>query len=536
VQLHGKNRLLSDFASDLGKALQNQRIFRRDKKVFIIDENGVSLVPVTEEMFRTWVEQFVVCYRKRTKEDDGDGPRVIEQSQTMTKSEAAGVLSAPQFVSKLKEISRFNPVRMPFRGHFGDVELLNVGYDCESRVYTAHNAPKINESMSLESAREIVDRLLNEFPWADCGRSRSVAVAAMVSVYALGILPEKSLRPCFIYLANIEGSGKSTLVKLATVPVLGYSPATVLPKEDEEMNKLLSSQLFEGKPVLCFDNVKAHLSSPCLEGFLTAPDWNGRILGSQATFSLNNNVTVFVTRNGCTVSPDMRRRSLFCELHSEEEKTENRIFQKKLEVSVLLEPQLRSSILSALWTFVKEWIAADEPHPSRGSSSFCDWAEQIGGVVENAGYGCPLDSAEIEAAADVDGNDMRSLVKSIVGNHMSKSVDFNKIVLIAQTEGLFEGLIIGMQNPMKESSCKAALGKLLKRYDRRKLGDYRFSVIGAGHSRKYEVTRVNAQALNSTSKSAGVIPPIPPRRKPHLAEGNADCSLTAIATTLPDNT
>jgi hypothetical protein len=119
---------------------------------------------------------------------------------------------------------------------------------------------------------------------------------------------------------------------------------------------------------------------------------------------------------------------------------------------------------------------------------------------------------------------------------MSKSVDFNKIVLIAQTEGLFEGLIIGMQNPMKESSCKAALGKLLKRYDRRKLGDYRFSVLGAGHSRKYEVTRVNAQALNSTSKSAGVIPPIPPRRKPHLAEGNADCSLTAIATTLPDNT
>ena len=97
---------------------------------------------------------------------------------------------------------------------------------------------------------------------------------------------------------------------------------------------------------------------------------------------------MFVTGNGCTVSPDMRRRTLFVELFMENERAEDRKFQRELDEAALL--NMRSAILSALWAFVREWNAAGRPKPSRTHSSFPQWAEIIGGIVEFAGYCCPL--------------------------------------------------------------------------------------------------------------------------------------------------
>lgn len=112
----------------------------------------------------------------------------------------------------------------------------------------------------------------------------ATGISAMISVYAIGVLPPKSIRACFLYLANAEGAGKTLLVKLATVPVAGFAPNSVLPKDEDEMRKCLLSAVMEAKPVLCFDNFKGHLASESLEGFLTSQDWTGRILGGQSTF------------------------------------------------------------------------------------------------------------------------------------------------------------------------------------------------------------------------------------------------------------
>ena len=47
--------------------------------------------------------------------------------------------------------------------------------------------------------------------------------------------------------------------------------------------------------------------------------------------ALENLMTVFVTGNGCTVSPDMRRRSLFVKLFMEDECAEDRKFKRVLD-------------------------------------------------------------------------------------------------------------------------------------------------------------------------------------------------------------
>src|SRR5207247_8311503 len=156
-------------------------------------------------------------------------------------------------------------------------------------------------------------------------------------------------------------------------------------------------------------NCKKHLDSSYLEAFVTAVQWNGRILGVSKSFCGENNVTVFVTGNGCTVSPDLRRRSLFVELFMKEERAEDRKFRRTLDDGILL--ALRTDILAALWALVREWDAAGRPRTSRTHSSFPRWAEIVGGIVEFAEYGCPLESAEIQSAADTDGADMRELAK-----------------------------------------------------------------------------------------------------------------------------
>lgn len=72
-------------------------------------------------------------------------------------------------------------------------------------------------------------------------------------------------------------------------------------------------------------------------------------------------MTVLITGNGCSVSPDIRRRSLFVELFMEEEHAEDREFKRALDDRELL--VLRSDILAALWAFVREWDIAERPKP-----------------------------------------------------------------------------------------------------------------------------------------------------------------------------
>src|SRR5262249_36518911 len=91
------------------------------------------------------------------------------------------------------------------------------------------------------------------------------------------------------------------------------------------------------------------------------------------------------------------------------------------------------------------------------------------------------ESPEIQSAADIDGADMRELVKLLAD---AEPTDFGAVVSIAREHGLFERLI-GSEDELKPSD-KSVFGKMLKRYDRRIFsGNNRFVVEGKGHSRRF---------------------------------------------------
>jgi hypothetical protein len=188
-----------------------------------------------------------------------------------------------------------------------------------------------------------------------------------------------------------------------------------------------------------------------------------------------------VTANGMTVSPDMRRRSLFAELHQEVELPEDKNYKRDLELPQIL--ALRPITLAALWALVRHWDAQGRPKPSRSHSAFPLWANIVGGIVEAAGYTCPLATANVAATADPDGQDMRLLVNAMALK--PKPLAFAELVKLSQDEGLFEG-IVGT-SPEIDRSAKAAFGCLLGRYDRRVVSNWRFLSDGKGHQRRYRV-------------------------------------------------
>lgn len=484
ILLPGDNVLLSEFAKQIGRACANTHLFNRGGLVFSLNEHTDSLKPMVADLFRTWVEEFVKCYRLV-----GEGKN-IPNFRSMSQSDGGGVLAAQQFLRQLKPLRRLNPVRLPVMRPDGRIELLDEGYDRHSQILTLTHGLAYDTAVSEEEAKETLEDLFGEFRFTDMGRSKSVAIAAMLTLFAGSLLPHKSLVPCFVVVANAEGAGKTMLVKIILVPVLGSCALGTKPGNEEEIRKALLCSVMEARPALVFDNCSGHLSSSSLEGFLTSTDWSDRVLGSSKTFTGEKVTTVFVTGNACTVSPDIRRRSLFCELFMAEDRAEERQFRRTLENADLM--AMRPKVLAALWALVRKWDEGGRPKSSLPYSTCPRWAEIIGGIVEHAGYVSPVQPAILKTAGDNEGDEMRRLVAAIVGDAQFKRVTFADLVTIARSNGLFERLLGADGTIELDRKVRTTFSRILKRYDERLMGSYRFSAQGDGHARRFVVETLNA--------------------------------------------
>src|SRR5262249_59671869 len=82
-----------------------------------------------------------------------------------------------------------------------------------------------------------------------------------------------------------------------------------------EMANRLVAEIMEGKPLLAMDNVTATLlRSNTLASLLTERPAGVRILGQSRMVTLEHASFIARTGNGLTVSEDLARRFLYCEL------------------------------------------------------------------------------------------------------------------------------------------------------------------------------------------------------------------------------
>jgi hypothetical protein len=489
VELPCGGRLLSDFATELGTILAKHGCYRRGDAAFIVNAKGDKTIALTANYLRTFAEKHLVCFRQNRLNNGGS----IQLENTMGEADARGVLSSPQFLAKLPELHRIANIRTPVLRPGQAVELLPAGYDKGTKTLTVETCPFAHD-MTIEDAVALLDDVLQDFPWADEGRSKSVALAAMLTTFATSLLPEGALRPVFIYLANREGAGKTICAQLATVAGLGSTETTSAPADNAECRKVLLAAIMESKPALLFDNCRGHLAFGSLEAIATSANYGDRILGKSESFSGPNLLTVILTGNGLTTSPDLRRRALFVELVMQEERSEDRTYKRILDEPALL--AMRPKLLAALWAMVRHWNRSGRPKPSRGHGSFPRWAEIIGGIVEAAGYPCCLEAAEIASGGNTDGDDMRRVAERMNGER----IDFEGVVAICREIGAFDRLTSG-DEPM-DKRAKSDLGTILSRYHRTVFAkSKRFIVHGKGRHRRFFTEKQGHGDMGATGSS-----------------------------------
>jgi len=481
----GLGRPLSMFAEELADYVKNTNFFVMNNELIYHSYNKeadqTTCIPVNGCMFRTLIEKYVTIIT--TCENENGVKYNIAKS--LRGEESSAIVSSEQFKNGLRHISRINHCRMPTLRKNNKIELLPEGYDQESKIMTISTVT-FREDMNIYESREIIDTLLGEFSFDQRfqpDRSKSVTIAAMLTLFASTLLPKNSLRPAFIVESNAEGGGKSTIIQAITVPVLGHASAITFPSTTEEMQKTLISSLRAAKQAICFDNVKGKINCSALEGFISAPFYEGRLLGGNINFSAPNNATIFISVNNAHMTADMERRSLIINLRMTKHKASEKNYKNLLDYQTLT--KTRPVILAALWAFVKRWDSEGRRPAKTTNNAFPSWAKTIAGIVVANGYTEPSVPCVRDISGETDGDDMMRLKEYIVETDQKPfNYNFTEFCQKCREVGSFE-YILGTSDVYMTNKDKSALGWILKRFQEREVGGLIFKMKGYGPRKEY---------------------------------------------------
>jgi hypothetical protein len=266
-----------------------------------------------------------------------------------------------------------------------DGTLLQApGYDPVSGLYLQPRVPlrRLQPQVtreSLEKARQIVlDEMLADFPWAQ-NADRA---------HYLGALLTPILRPhfhgptpMFIITATAPGSGKSLLKDV--FKALYGTAETAWPENDTELRKSITTQLYTtGQPVVVLDNLPNGyvIRSPVLSSLLTQEDWGDRVLGSTASVTMPNDRLWIVTGNALRTGGDNGRRAMWVRLDPDCPDPDQRDGFRVGD----LRPWLRakaSTVVAALVTMVRAWLAAGAPTVRVRKGDYSEWASMLAGLL-----------------------------------------------------------------------------------------------------------------------------------------------------------
>jgi hypothetical protein len=497
LKLPTDDREYHDFAREIGEIIvKTNLLFRRGERAVTVNEETKSLNVMTAQSFRTWVSEFVACYREK-------GENKVRKIRTMTLDTAQAVLQSKHFWNQLPEIKRLNTMRLPVVRADDRIELLEAGYFAEQGIYTLQDGLTIDASMTLKEARRVINEFKEFFPYKS-PRSKAASLAAGLTMYCATMLPARSLRPAFIYTANAKGAGKTLDAKCAIVPVVGSCAPRSLPRK-EEAKKVLDVAAMEGATYVLFDNAKGKIQGEEIESFITAAQWEARPLGESAKIIGENAATVFLTGNQSATSEDMADRCLLIELFVEEADNRDRSIPRPRVIDdAFLEsiPQ-RSKICSAYWAFVRAWDAAGRPEPVSYMPRFEKWSRVVPAIVSYAGFGDALERVEVRGVGD-ELNDMRELVKVLapIDTEIVVEKDFTQLITALSELDLFEDMQLRSRRDGElfdgsgraTMATRATFGKLFDRYDGRlfRFPDMtlRFRIRDKGDNKRFIISLV----------------------------------------------
>jgi hypothetical protein len=268
--------------------------------------------------------------------------------------------------------------------------LSESGYDHATGLYLhptpglfVDEIPENPTAAQIKDALELLQEVIEDFPFADD--------ASRANMLALLLTP--IVRPAIngnVPLALIDapqaGTGKSLLGDIAAIIATGYGP-TLMPysRDTEEWRKKITSALMADASVIVVDNITAELNSEILASALTTREWGDRLLGKNEIVRLPQLATWVANGNNIRLGGDLPRRCYLIRLDAEMSRPWQRSEFRHPNLVEWVEAN-RGCLISAALTLARAWVVAGMPAyhgPTVGG--FTEWANVVGGILENAG-------------------------------------------------------------------------------------------------------------------------------------------------------
>lgn len=251
----------------------------------------------------------------------------------------------------------------------------------------------------------VLTELLSEFPFVE-KVDRSVALAAMLTAVLRGAF---DLAPLFLFLAHAAGTGKSYLANLIATVVHGRPcPVITVTRNSEEMEKRLGALLLEGAPIISLDNLSDNLEGDLLCQMIEQPLVKPRILGKSEVPVCEFRGTIFATGNNVTLSGDMTRRGLICNLDAGTERPEMREFKFDPVEKVLAN---RGTYIAAAIVMARAYVVSGERVDCLPLASFGGWCRFTREPLIWLGESDPVASMDQARANDPERSAAVSLVE-----------------------------------------------------------------------------------------------------------------------------
>jgi hypothetical protein len=227
--------------------------------------------------------------------------------------------------------------------------------------------------------------------------------AFLVALQTAVCRPSLWLAPGLIVTApsvSGAGSGKGLLVRAISLIAFGIRPrAFTTGGNRHELDKRLAAELIEAHPAVFLDNANGiALRSDTLASVLTERPACVRLLGATRMVPLNSTAFIAITGNGLSVTEDLARRFILCELDARCEDPELRLFQAEFLEQI---ERRRTELLAAaltIWRFGRQNAA--ELTRGRPFGSFECWAKWCRDPLLTLGCRDPVERVDALKAND----------------------------------------------------------------------------------------------------------------------------------------
>lgn len=297
--------------------------------------------------------------------------------------------------------------------------MLTPGYDASSKTYLDFQPgdfkplPAVIDDDVVASAVADLQELIRDFPFSDAFDGNDSAPIHLEELDEDGHpLPNMarghSSRTNFLamciqpFVRNMingptpnyhidkpaAGTGAGYLVDFASMLINGTrAPVQTLPTGEDEMRKMITASLREGKPLLFIDNIDRKVDSGVIAGALTSGIWSDRVLGVSEIVNLKINNVWVMAGNNLSFNRDMMRRNVPIRMDANKENPANDRSGKFFKYNPFHDAVMhnRPHLLCCIHILVQNWINKGCPPGSAEMNSFDAWASVMGGILETAG-------------------------------------------------------------------------------------------------------------------------------------------------------